>query len=135
MTSPRNLKNVTPAHADRLSANRRVREMHLSLSMSKHPLPQKITVHWLRDKLKTVTLTNDIILLTLDQQLGLCSRPAAMGHHRSEELRIACHKALLFLVLHRHPRPSQNRHTYAFWFVTFAAVSPRLLRRRRNGSR
>ena len=73
MTSPRNLKNVTPAHADRLSANRRVREMHLSLSMSKHRLPQTITVQWLRDNQKTVTCTSDIILLTLHQQVGLCS--------------------------------------------------------------
>ena len=100
MTSPRNLKNVTPAHADRLSANRRVREIYLSLSMSKHRHPQKITVQWLREKQKTVTRTHDIILLTLHQQLGLCSWPAALGHHRSEELRIACYKALLFLVLH-----------------------------------
>ena len=96
--------------------------MYLPLSMSKHRLPQKITVQWLRDKLKTPTRTHDIILLTLHQQLGLRSRPAALGHHRSEELRIACHKALLFLVLHRHPRLSPNRHTYAFCFLTFAAV-------------
>ena len=73
LTDDENLKNVRSAHADRLSANRRVREMYLSLSMSKHCLPQKITVHWLRDKVKTVTLTHDIILLTLHHQLGLCS--------------------------------------------------------------
>ena len=110
-------------------------EMYLSLSMSKHRLPQTITCSGseTNKKLSHAQMTLSYSLWTNNLSFATDLQHWDTMVRRSFVLHVT--KALLFLVLHRHPRPSQNRHAYAFCFVTFAAVSPRLLRRRRNGSR